>query len=227
DDSSDEDSSSSAPNPCAGDSRIIGDSRCHRFGGWDVSRRRSWTLGLDIGTLRLGMDDIALAGSAMHDNVPHRWNANELESDTGVRVAGRLRVFLHSNFFLGAEAAIGGVSLRGQTDSPSTTVELDSAMMLGGGLIAGTGVGLGNLRLDLEIVGGRRRVVVNGATHAADCIEAFSESFGQWTLRGGAGVSYFVRPNVSLGVHARYGFLQREINGALSLTLHSRSYDAR
>ena len=231
DDSSDDydsSGSSSQPNPCAGDSGIVGDSRCHRFGGgWDVSRRRAWTLGLDIGTLRLGMDEVALAGSAMHDNVPHRWNADALESDTGLRVAARARVFLHPNFFVGAEASIGGVSLRGQTESASTSVELDSARVVGGGLIAGAGVGLGSLRLDLEVVGGRRNVTVNGTSHAPDCVTRFSESFGQWTLRGGAGVSYFIRPNVSLGVHARYGFLQREVNAALSLTMHSRAYDAR
>lgn len=227
DDDDDDSSTSSAPNPCAGDSQIIGDSRCHRFGGWDVTRRPAWTIGLDVGTLRLGLDDIALAGSAMHDNVPHRWNADQLESDTGFRVAARARIFLHPNFFLGIEGAIGGVSLGGQADSPSATVQLDDALMVGGGLIAGTGVGLGNLRLDVEVVAGRRSVTVSGTSYAPDCETNFSESFGQWTLRGGAGISYFVRPNVSLGVHARYGFLQREVNGALSMTIHSRAYDAR
>ena len=119
------------------------------------------------------------------------------------------------------------MALEGQVDSTSTAVELDSAMMVGGGLIAGTSVGIGNVRFDLEAVGGRRMIVVNGTSVAPDCRTNFSESFGQWTLRGGAGVSYFVRPNVSIGVHARYGFLQREVNGALSMTVHSRAYDAR
>jgi hypothetical protein len=212
---------------CAGDSGIVGDSRCQRFGAWDASRRRAWAFGLDIGTLRLGMRDIALSGNSMHDNVPHRWNADELRSETGIRFAARSRLFLHPNFFVGAEGAVGGVSLRGRTDSAANIVELDRALMVGGGLLAGTGVGLGKLRLDLEVAGGRRRVIVRGTSYAPDCVEAFSESFGQWTIRGGAGVSYFVRPNVSLGVHARYGFLQREVNAALSLTLHSRAYDAR
>lgn len=222
-----DDDSTSTPHPCAGDSRIVGESRCHRFGGWDVSRRRAWTFGLDVGTLRLGMDDVALVGSAMHDNVPHRWNADELVSGTGVRFALRGRVFLHPNFFMGVEAAVGGVSLAGRIDSASTDVELDSAMAVAGGLIAGGSVGIGNLRLEVEAVAGRRMIVVNGTSDAPDCLAQFSESFGQWTLRGGAGVSYFLRPNFSVGVHARYGFLQREINGALSLTIHSRAYDAR
>lgn len=223
----DDSPSSSTPNPCAGDSRIVGDSRCYRYGNWDVSRRRAWTLGLDIGTLRLGLDDIAISGTSMHDNLPHRWNADQLSSDTGVRVAARARFFLHPNFFLGVEASFGGVSLTGRTEGVDTRIELDSALAAGGALIAGTGVGLGNLRFDLEVAGGRRRVVVSGSSHLPDCITEFSESFGQWTLRGGAGVSYFLRPNISVGVHARYGFLQREVNGALSITVHSRAYDAR
>lgn len=205
----------------------MGDSQCRRFGTWDVTRRRAWTLGLDVGTLRLGMNDIALSGSSVHDNLPHRWNAEELQSDTGVRVAARARIFLHTHFFLGVEAAFGGVSLSGSTDSATTSVELDSALMVGGGLSAGTSVGLGKLRLDLEAVGGRRRVIVSGSSHAEDCIVDFTESFGQWTLRGGAGLSYFVSPNFSIGVHGRYGFLQREFNAALSVTMHSRTYDAR
>lgn len=227
DDDWSDDGGTTAPNPCAGDSRIVGESRCRRFGGWDVSRRRAWTFGLDVGTLRLGMEDVALVGSAMHDNVPHRWNADELVSGTGVRFALRTRIFLHPNFFMGFEAAIGGVSLAGRIDSASTDVELASAMAVAGGLIAGGSVGIGNLRLEMEAVAGRRMIVVNGTSDAPGCLAHFSESFGQWTLRGGAGVSYFLRPNFSVGVHARYGFLQQEINGTLSLTVHSRAYDAR
>ncbi|MFK8004307.1 MAG: hypothetical protein AB8H86_32375 [Polyangiales bacterium] len=206
---------------------IVGDSTCTRFGEWDAGERRPWTFGLNISTLRLGLDDVAIAGRAMHDNRPHVWNADNLEDGPGVSVAARAQLFVLSHLYLGVEASFGGISMDGDTEGDAATVDLDRALVVGGGLLVGTSVGLGRFRFDLEAMGGRRRVMIRGTSVAEDCIITLHESFGQWTLRGGAGVSYFLRPTISVGVQARYGFLQNEVNAALSITMHSRAYNAR
>lgn len=163
----------------------------------------------------------------MHDNRPHVWNADNLDGGPGVNVAARAQLFVLSHLFLGVEASFGGISMDGDTEGDSATVQLDRALVAGAGLLVGTSVGLGRLRLDLEAMGGRRRVMVRGTSRADDCILTLHESFGQWTLRGGAGVSYFLRPKISVGVHARYGFLQNEVNAALSISMHTRAFNAR
>lgn len=163
----------------------------------------------------------------MHDNRPHAWNADNLEGGPGVNVAARAQVSLLSHLFVGIEGSFGGISMGGDTEGDSATVQLNRALVVGGGLLIGTSVGLGRLRFDLEAMGGRRRVMVRGTSVAEDCILTLHESFGQWTLRGGAGVSYFLRPTISVGVHARYGFLQNEVNAALSISMHTRAFNAR
>ena len=215
------------PHPCHGDSGIVGESRCHRFGSWDVANKPAWRLSLQGGLSYVNLASISAGGGAVHDNVRHPWHVNGVEAELGYRLSPRLSVFVHRFVYLGIMGNFGSNAVRSAAVVGASEATLDRAIVAGADLFAGTSLGLGDLRVNLEVRGGGRALILSGTSVLDDCIASFTETIPQFTLAAAVGAEYFVTPWLSMQVYGSYDVAVQELAGGLGVALHTRSYDAR
>lgn len=214
-------SSDDEESPCADDSSITGLSECHTFGrAWDVAERRAWSFGVHGFGRQLRLNE-RVSGSASHENIPHDYSA-DLSGGWIGGVAIRLQTF----FWKGLSVGLQGEVATGSIDSAAgDQVEFDTATSVGATVFVGGQIGIGNLKLALELAAGRHHVRVSGESQVDDCITSVGVSFPRWSLGGRIALRYFTGPNSSLEVGLRYDAINREFSTSLGVSLHTRSWD--
>ncbi len=213
---------------CKDESEIVGARACngYRFGrAWDAGRSAPWTLGIEVGVLHLNLTGLGLRGEAVHNDNVYRYD-NE---GAGHRLAGsfslRITRFVSRRFYIGSAGLIG-VSGSEQPIAGDSHVRVVSAVALGGHLIAGVAVPLGERgQLRAEALVGGRALLVDVESQEGACVVTQSHGAGQWTVAGRVALDVYLSHHTSVGAYLGYEALQREGQGGLRVTLHTRSHD--
>ena len=105
-------------------------------------------------------------------------------------------------------------------------MDVISAMVLGGHLIGGVAVPLGDRgQLRLEALVGGRVLLANLQSQEGVCVVNQTHTAGQWTVAGRVALDVYRSHHMSVGAYAGYEALQREAQGGLWVMVHTRSHD--
>ncbi len=184
-----------------------------------------FTLELGVGQLRL--DDVEVHSQTTHFDNRYAVDLGNLDQQVSFTVRPRLTIFLSRHVYIGAQVSLGVSGAGVSADLGELDVRLKAVFHVGAEAVVGVAIPLGGWQVSAEVLGGRRALMATVETQHGACINQETHSFGQWTVAGRVGVEVFRSSILSIGAYGGYDPIQREAQGGLRISGHTRSFDAQ